>query len=66
MAKKYYCQNCQNLIEEGKQIKVGKDSNYSSSHRYSSRGNYYTYYLCPECFKQQQEEIQAQNKKVLK
>ena len=28
MAKKHYCQKCQKLIEEGKQIKFGKLSNY--------------------------------------
>ena len=26
MAKKYYCKKCQNLIEEGKEIKVSKES----------------------------------------
>ena len=63
MAKKYYCQECQNPIEEGKQIKRQKRTNYSS--RYSSgSGNYYTYYLCRNCFQKQQEEVRAQNKKA--
>ena len=66
MAKKHYCQKCQKLIEEGKQIKFGKVSNYYSRRYSSGPRNYATYYLCPECYQQQEEEIQAKNEKTWK
>ncbi|CAG8546970.1 39213_t:CDS:2 [Gigaspora margarita] len=58
-----YCQKCKDPIEEGKEIKVSKGSNYHSSRYSSGPRDFYTYYLCPKCYQQQQEEIQAKNKK---
>ncbi|CAI2185585.1 15641_t:CDS:2 [Funneliformis geosporum] len=56
MPKKHYCQNCQNPIEEGKEIKVKKGSNYHYSRYSSYPRDYYVYYLCPRCYQQQHEE----------
>ena len=64
MAKKHYCQKCQNLIDEGKEIKFNEGSNYRSSRYSSGPRNWATYYLCPKCFQQQKEEIQAKNDKT--
>jgi hypothetical protein len=66
MPKKRYCQKCQNLIEEGKEIKFGKAVGYNNYYsRYSSGPrNYATYYLCPNCYQQQQEEIRIKNQKT--
>jgi hypothetical protein len=63
MNKKYYCHECQELIEEGKQTKIKKGANYYHS-RYSSwPRDRVTYYLCPKCYKQQREEMCAKRKK---
>jgi len=64
MPKKRYCQNCKNIIEEGKEIKVCKGTNYRSSRYSSYPSDYYIYYLCPKCFQQQQEETQARRERV--
>jgi len=65
MPKTRYCQNCQNLIEEGKEIKAHKATNNYYSSRYSSYPrDYYSYYLCPKCYQQQQEEKRARNERV--
>ncbi|CAJ0865651.1 13928_t:CDS:10 [Entrophospora sp. SA101] len=64
MAKKHYCRKCEKLIDEGKEIKVSKGSNYYSSRYSSGPQDYATYYLCPQCYQQQQEEIQAQSEKT--
>lgn len=66
MSKKRYCRNCEKPIEEGKEIKVKKGSNYHSS-RYSSYPRDYTiYYLCPSCYQKQQEEIRTKKEKTLR
>ena len=57
-----YCQKCKKLIEEGKEIKTHKTTNYYSSHP----RNYYSYYLCPECYEKQQEEDRVKADKVWK
>ncbi|WP_322632547.1 hypothetical protein [endosymbiont DhMRE of Dentiscutata heterogama] len=55
MTQKHYCQKCKNLIEEG--------SNYRG-YRYSyGPRNWFIYYLCPQCFQQQKEEIKTQRDK---
>ena len=64
MTKKYYCQKCQNLIEEGKEIKIEEGSNYRSSRYSSGPRNWVIYYLCPNCFQQQQEEIKTRREKI--
>lgn len=64
MAKKRYCQKCQNLIEEGKEIKFSKGTDYYSSRYSSGPRSYYTYYLCPKCLEQQQEESRARKEKI--
>jgi len=64
MAKKHYCKKCQNLIEEGKEIKTSEANDYYSSRYHSGPRRYTTYYLCPKCCQEQQEEIQAKNKKT--
>ena len=64
MAKKHYCRKCQNLIEEGKEIKFNEGTDYYYSRYSSDPRSYITYYLCPNCYQQQKEEIQAKNKKT--
>lgn len=64
MSKKRYCQKCQNLIEEGKEIKFSEGSNYYSSRYSSGSRDYFTYWLCPKCYQQQQEEIKTKDQKV--
>ena len=45
MPKKRYCQNCKNIIEEGKEIKVCKGTNYRSSRYSSYPSDYYVFLL---------------------
>jgi len=63
MAKKY-CKKCKKSIEEGKEIKVHKGSNYHSSRYSSYPRDYYSYYLHPECYEQQQEEERAKSNEI--
>ena len=65
MSKKY-CHKCQKPIEEGKEIKFSEGTDYYSSRYSSGPRSYITYYLCPKCYQQQQEEMKAKRAKTLK
>lgn len=64
MAKKRYCQKCKQPIEEGKEIKLSKGSNYSSSRYGSDPQDFTTYYWCFTCYEKHQIEVEKQKKKL--